>query len=132
MILNKNQLFFIKCSVTHKSKVFLFSVFCRTTFNSVFTNFHSFIFESYKTDFIFPRLFCCFTICSDLQSFPLEVDQLQQIFKCNNYPATLIDQSIKTFFNKIFAPKRILITVPKKRVFNSSSFFKPVLFKLKM
>ena len=51
-----------------------------------------------------------------MQSFHLEVEQLQHIFKCNNYPVGLIDQCVKTFFNKIYLPKRILITVPKKDV----------------
>ena len=71
-------------------------------------------------------------MCSDMQSFHLEVDQLRQIFKCNNYPVTLIDKYVKTFFNKIFVPKRTLTTVPKKRYFNSSSFFRPVLLELKI
>ena len=51
-----------------------------------------------------------------MPSFHLEVDQLRQIFKCNNYPVTLIDQCAKTFFNKIFVPKATLITVPKKDI----------------
>ena len=90
------------------------SVFLKATFSGVFTNSGSFIFESYKTDLIFTSRFCCFTICSDMQSFHLEVEQLRQTFKCNNYPVGLIDQCVKTFLNKIYVPKRILITVPKK------------------
>ena len=61
-------------------------------------------------------MFRCFTIRSDIQSFHLEVEQLRQIFKCSNYPVGLIDQCLKTFLNKIYVPKRILITVPKKDV----------------
>ena len=81
-------------------------------FSEVFTNFDSFIFDSYKTDL--KLLFCCFIICSDMQSFHLEVDQLRQICKYNNYPVTLINQFVKTSLNKTFVPKRILTTVPKK------------------
>ena len=51
-----------------------------------------------------------------MQSFHLEVEQLRHIFKCNNYPVGLIDQCVKTLLNKIYVPKRILITVPKKDV----------------
>ena len=51
-----------------------------------------------------------------MQGFHLEVEQLQQIFKCNNYPVALIGQCVKTFLNKIYVSKRILITVPKKDV----------------
>ena len=57
----------------------------------------SFISESYKTNLIFTLLFRCFTICSDMQSFHLEVEQLRQIFKCYNYPVGLIDQCVKLF-----------------------------------
>ena len=49
-----------------------------------------------------------------MESFHLEVEQLRQIFKCNNYPNGLIDQYVKTFLNRVYLPKRILITVPKK------------------
>ena len=51
-----------------------------------------------------------------MQSFHLENEQLGQIFKCNNYPVGLIDQCVKTFLNKIYVPKRILVNVPKKDV----------------
>ena len=48
-----------------------------------------------------------------MQSSHLEADQYRQIFKCNNYPVTLINQCVKTFLNKIFVPPRTLITVSK-------------------
>ena len=111
-----NSFSFLDVKITHGSNRFSTSVFRKATFSGVFRNFDSFIFESYKTNLIFTLLFRCFTICSDMQSFHLEVEQLRQIFKCNNYPVGLIDQCVKTFLNKIYVPKRILITVPKKDV----------------
>ena len=111
-----NSFSFLDVKITRGSNGFFTSVFRKVTFSGVFTNFDSFIFESYKTGLIFTLLFRSFTICSDMQSFHLEVEQLRQIFKCNNYPVALIDQCIKTFLNKIYVPKRILITVPKKDV----------------
>ena len=51
-----------------------------------------------------------------MQSLQLEVEQLRQTFKCNNYLVTLTDQCIKTFLNKIFVPERTLMTVPKKNL----------------
>ena len=67
-------------------------MFSRLKIKVVFTDFGSFIFESYKTGLIFILLLHCFIIYSDMQSFHLEVDQLRQIFKYNNYPVTLIYQ----------------------------------------
>ena len=51
-----------------------------------------------------------------MQNFHLEVEQLQQIFKCTNYPVSLIDQCVKTFLSKIYVPKKKLITVAEKDV----------------
>ena len=71
-----------------------------------------------------------------MQSFHLEVDQLRQIFKCNNYPVTLIDRCVKTFLSKLFVPKRTapkkLITVPKKDLLVVLPFFRLILLELKI
>ena len=111
-----NSFSFLDVKITRGSNGFSTSVFRKATFSGVFTNFDSFIFESYKTGLIFTLMFRCFTICSDMKSFHLEVEQLRRIFKCNNYPVALIDPFVKTFLNKIYVPKRILITFPKKDV----------------
>ena len=111
-----NSFSFLDVKITRGSNGFSTSVFGKATLSGVFTNSDSFIFESYKTDLIFTLLSRCFTICSDMQSFHLEVEQLRQIFKCNNYPAGLIDQYVKNFLNKIYVPKKVLITLPKKDV----------------
>ena len=127
-----NSFSFLDVKITRGSNGFSSLDFRKATFSGVFTSFDSFIFESYKTNLIFTLLFRCFTICSDMQSFHLEVEQLCQIFKCNNYGVGLTGQRVKTFLNKIYAPKKISITVPKKRCFNSSSFFRPVFFEFKI
>ena len=111
-----NSLSFLDVKITLGSKGFSTSFFRNAKFSGVFTNLESLILGSYKTGLIFKLLLCCFTICSDMQSFHLEVDQLWQIFKCKNYPITLIDQCVKTLLNKIFVPKRTLITVPIKDI----------------
>ena len=51
-----------------------------------------------------------------MQSFHLKVEQPQQIFKCNNYPEGVIDKCVKTYLSRIYVPKRILITLPRKDV----------------
>ena len=68
-----NSFSFLDVKITRGSNGFSTSVFCKATFSGVFTNFYSFIFESYKIVLIFTLLFRCFTICSDMQSFHLEV-----------------------------------------------------------
>ena len=59
-------------------------------------------------------LFRCFSICSDYALFHLEVENLREIFKKNSYPSGIKEQSIKSFLNKLHAPKKIVPTVLKK------------------
>ena len=79
-----NSFSFLDVKSTRGSNGFSTSVFRKAMFSGVFTNFDSFSFQSYKIGLIFTLVFRCFTICSDIQSFHLEVEQLRQIFKCNN------------------------------------------------
>ena len=83
---------FLDVKISGRSKGFSTSVFRKATFSGVFTNFGIFI------DLIFTLLFLCLTISSDMQNYYLEVQQLRQIFKGNNYLVTLIDQCVKNFF----------------------------------
>ena len=62
-------------------------------------------------------LFCCFSICSDYTSFHLEVENLREILKKNSYPSGIIEQSIRSFLNKLHVPKKVIPTVPKKELF---------------
>ena len=61
-------------------------------------------------------LFQFFKICSSTENFHIEVDLLRNIFKCYNYPVNIIDQCIKKFFDKLYVPKQIVPTVPKKEL----------------
>ena len=76
---------FLDVKITRGSKGFSSSVFRKSTLRGVFRNFGSFMLKSYKTGLVFALLLCCFTICSDMQSFHLEV-KFWQHFKCNYYP----------------------------------------------
>ena len=61
-------------------------------------------------------LFHFFKICSSMENFYIEVELLRSISKCNNYTVNIIDQCIKKFLDKLFVPKQILPTVPKKEL----------------
>ena len=47
----------------------------------------------------------------------MEVEKIREILKNNSYPSGIIEQSIKTFLNKLYVQKKIYLTVPKKEVF---------------
>ena len=61
-------------------------------------------------------LFRFFKICSSMENFHIEVEHLRSIFKCNNYPVNIIHQCIKKFLDKLYVPKQIVLTVPKKEL----------------
>ena len=49
-----------------------------------------------------------------MENFDIEVEHLRIILKCNNYPVNVIDQCIKKFLDKLYVPKQIVSTVPKR------------------
>ena len=51
-----------------------------------------------------------------MENFHIEVEPLRSIFKCNNYPVNIIDQSMKKVLDKLHILKQIVPTVPKKEL----------------
>ena len=87
----------------------------KATFSGVFTNYDSFIFDTYKIGLVHILLFRFFKICSSMENFHIEVELLRSIFKCN-YPVNIIDQCIKKFLEILYVPKEIVPTVPKRKL----------------
>ena len=51
-----------------------------------------------------------------MEKFHVEVELLKSIFKCTNYPVNIIDPYIKKFLDKLYVPKQIVPTVPKREL----------------
>lgn len=100
---HNNRFHFLNSKIIRGSKGFLISVFRKSLFGGVFTDFNRPYF--YITILLFHNFL------SSAKS--LFRNQLRQTFKCNNYPVVLIYKCVKTFLNKIFVPRRTLITVSK-------------------
>ena len=113
---DSNNLSFIDVKITRQNKQIVTSIFCKATFSGVFTNYDSFISDTTKISLVHTFLFRFFKICSSMENFHIEVELLRSIFKCNNYPVNIIDQCIKKFFDKLYVPKQIVPTVPKKEL----------------
>ena len=76
----------------------------------------SFILDTYKIGLVHNLLFRFFKICSSMENFHTEVEHLRRVFKCNKRPVNIIDQCIKKFLDKLYVPKQIVSTVPKKEL----------------
>ena len=114
---SNNSFSFLDINITRHDQKFKTSVYRKPTFSGVFTHYESYIDPSYKKSLIFTLLSRCFSICSDYTLFHLEVERLREILKKNSYPLGIIDQSIQIFLNKLYVPKRVYLTAPKKEVF---------------
>ena len=103
----------IKLSQIAKTLLNITSIFRKVTFSKVFTNYDSFIFDTYKIGLVHTLLFRFFKIYSGMGNFHIEVEHLRSIFKCNKYPVNIIDQCIKKLFDGLYALKEMVPTVPK-------------------
>ena len=99
---NKGSLSFLSTSVFHKP-----------TSTGLFTNFNSFIHMTYKKGLLLSLISRYFNICSS----HCELQNFKQIFSLNGYPTSLIDNSIRTFLDKIFSPKPLVYSCSKKILF---------------
>ena len=107
---------FLDVNIFCENEKFATNVYRKKTFSGVYTNFKSFISETYKICLIKSLLFRCFSLCSDFIKFHHEIDKLKSILYKNSYPHDLIDKCIKEFLDKILTPKPVVSTVLKKQL----------------
>ena len=113
---DSNSFSFLDVKIARQNKRCVASTFCKATFSGVFTNYDSFISDTYKIGLVHTLLFWFSKICSGMENFNIEVELLRSIFKCNIYLVNSIDQCIKNFFDKLYVPKLIVPTAPKKEL----------------
>ena len=123
-----NKLPFLDVLVTRDScspqlKSFTTNIYRKPTFSGLYTNYHSFLPENYKTGLFLTLLFRIYTLCSDWSTIHNEIINLRNIMLKNNFPAKFIDRCIKLFFDKLFLKKiKVVPTVPKKVITISLPF----------
>ena len=111
-----NTFSFLDINITRQNNQLKTSVYRKPTFSGVFTHYESYIDQSYKKSLIFTLLFRCYSLCSDYTLFHLEVEKLREILKKNSYPSSIIELSIRTFLNRLYVPKQVYSTAPKKEL----------------
>ena len=91
----------------------------KATFSGVFTNSDSFIFDTYNIGLVcsgFSKFVPVWNNYTDVERRTIGVELLRSIFNCNNYPVNIIDRCIKKFLGKLYVPKQIVPTAPKKEL----------------
>ena len=113
----KNNIFsFLDIKIFRENGQFATSVFRKDTFSGVYTNFVSFMPIEYKFGLVYTLVYRCFNLVSDFSKFHFEVETLKKILRKNAYSLKFIDKCISKFLNKIYDPKPVVTTVPKKEL----------------
>ena len=110
-----NSLAFLDVLVTREG-TFCTSLYRKPTFSGLYSNFESFMPDSYKKGLIFTLLHRAFVLCCSWNKFHMEVEFLKDIFRKNLFPEHFTDRCIKSFLDKIFILKDVVTTVPKKEL----------------
>ena len=113
---NNNSLPFLHILISRSENGFKTSVYHKPTFNGVYSNFNSFIYDEYKIGLVFTMLFRTFSVVSDFSRFHTEVIHLKEILRKNAFPIKLVDNCIKNFLNKKFLNILVTLTVKKKEL----------------
>ena len=107
---------FLDVNISRDKNKFVTSVYRKSTFSGVYTNFTSFLPLEYKFGLIYTLLFRCFTLVSDFSKFHLEVEKLKNFLSKNGYSSSFIDTCIRKFLDKRYTVKEKSFDVPKKEV----------------
>ena len=84
---DSNNFSFLDAKITRQNKRFFTSFFRKATFSGVFTNYDSFISDTYNIGLVHTLLFRFFKICSSMENFRIEVELLRSI---SNATTTLL------------------------------------------
>ena len=90
------------CTINLLSQVFLL------TFTAPF---------QYKRCLITSLLHRFFSICSSYENFHVELELFGKVFNRNRYPTRLFDSCVRSFSDKVFQPKAMIHSVPKKVIY---------------
>ena len=118
---NENSISILDIKITRDNNKFMTSVYRKSNFSRVFTNFGSFIPKSYKYNLLFTLLHRAFKLCSNFECFHHEIDKLKTIFENNSYPKSFVHFCIKKYLDKVFI-KRSSTESLEKRTYLCPSF----------
>ena len=91
-------------------------IYRKPTFSGVFTNFKSFIPNSYKYALIFTLVHRAFKLCSNFELFYQEIEKLKSIFRKNGSPVNFTDFCIKKYLDSLYVKKEVYLLTPEKQL----------------
>ena len=125
-----NSLAFLDVLIT-RGETFCTSLYRKPTFSGLYSNFKSFMPDSYKKGLVYTLLHRAFILCCSWSKFHEEVTFLKKTFRKNIFPEFFIDKCVKTFLDKILIAKEVVTTVPKMELKICLPFLGKQSFKIK-
>ena len=110
----EGRLSFLDVNIFYEKGNFVTNVYPKKAFSGVYTNFDSFMLETYKTGLIKSMLFRCFNLCSDFVKFYHEINMLKGLLYKISYPCDFDDKCIKEFLDRVLMRKVVVSIVPEK------------------
>ena len=91
------SLSFLDIKISCQNNKFVTSVYHKSTFSVVFTNFEGFVPDIYKRGLVETLLHWSFRLYSNYENFHREIETLKSILKRSSYPHNLVNHCIKKF-----------------------------------
>ena len=99
----KNKIPFLDVLVHAENDIFSTSVYRKSTFTGLLTNFTSFIPTSYKIGLIKTLINRCYEISSSWMLFNTEIEEIKKLLSKDLFPTHLIEKEIKNFLIKKYS-----------------------------
>ena len=112
----EGKLAFLDVLVTRIGNAFCTSLYRKPTFSGLYSHYKSYLPDTYKKGLVYTLLHRAHVLCSSWDKFHEEVVFLKEIFVKNAFPIHFVDKCVKTFLDKVFIPKKVDKSVPKKEV----------------
>ena len=110
----EGKLAFLDVLVTRIGNAFCTSLYIKPTFSGLYSHYKSYLPDTYKKGLVYTLLHRAHVLCSSWDKFHEEVVFLKEIFMKNAFPIHFVDKCVKTFLDKVFIPKKVDKSVPKK------------------
>ena len=104
-------------SITRLDSTLQTTVFRKSTFTGLATNFYSCIPLKYRLSAIQTLVHRAYKICSNWHLFHNEITFISKYFDSNAYPNCYVANIINNYLNKIYIPRIQIPTVPKDVVY---------------
>ena len=89
---NDGRLSFLDINIFREKGKFVTNVYRKKTLSGVYTNFNSFIPETFKTGLMASLLFRCFNLCSEFVKFHHNINILKGVLYKNSYQRDFVDK----------------------------------------